>query len=131
LKEKGYLANNDRCSVRLRVAGDSANINIKSMTIDIVRSEYEFPVPIDQAENILDTLCVKPLIEKTRYYVTDDDLIWEIDVFEGENAGLVMAELELQSAEQEFTKPPWAGLEVSRDLRYFNMSLVKNPYKIW
>jgi adenylate cyclase len=128
---QGYMANTDKCSVRIRVSGDKANINIKSMTIDISRSEYEYPVPVNEANDMLHSLCIKPLIEKTRNYVNDNGHTWEIDEFEGDNKGLVIAELELDKADQQFVSPPWLGKEVSGDLRYFNISLVKNPYKDW
>ncbi len=128
---QGYLANTDKCSVRIRVTGDKANINIKSMTIDISRAEYEYPLPVQEANTILHSLCFKPLIEKTRHYVNENGLVWEVDVFEGDNKGLVIAELELESRDQQFDLPPWLGNEVSDDIRYFNISLVENPYKNW
>ena len=128
---QGYLANTDKCSVRVRVAGDKASINIKSMTVDIVRSEYEYPLPVEEAEAILHTLCVQPLICKTRYFVKQQDHLWEIDVFDGDNDGLVIAEIELDSRDEDFSRPDWLGKEVSDDIRYFNISLVKNPYCLW
>ena len=128
---QGYLANTDKCSVRIRISDDGADINIKSMTIDIVRSEFEYPLPVDEAKIILDTLCLQPLICKTRHCLKHNNFEWEIDVFSGENTGLVIAEIELEQRDIEFQKPAWLGKEVSGDIRYFNMSLVNMPYSRW
>lgn len=128
---QGYLGGNDACSVRIRLEGDQANLNIKSRTLGIQRSEYEFAIPHQEAETILHSLCNKPLIEKTRHHVTHDEHVWEIDVFSGENEGLVVAEIELTSVDEIFTIPDWVGDEVSGDQRYYNVCLVSNPYKNW
>jgi adenylate cyclase len=128
---QGYLGGNDACSIRVRLEGDQANLNIKSRTLGIQRNEYEFPIPLPETETILQSLCEKPLIEKTRFCVTHDNHLWEIDVFSGENEGLVVAEIELASADEAFTIPDWAGDEVSGDPRYYNVCLVSNPYKNW
>jgi len=128
---QGYLAGNDRASVRIRVAGDHANINIKSATLGITRQEYEYEIPLEDAQNMLEQLCEKPVIDKTRYYVSFAGKTWEIDEFYGENAGLIVAEIELDSIEEEFELPPWISNEVSDDKRYYNVSLVDHPYKDW
>jgi adenylate cyclase len=128
---QGYLANTDKCSIRVRVSEDNANINIKSMTIDIVRSEYEYPIPVNEAETILNSLCHQPLICKTRHYLSENGAEWEVDVFEGENAGLIIAEIELESRNEVVDKPAWLGHEVSGQMRYFNMSLAVFPYSRW
>lgn len=128
---QGYLSNGGRCSVRVRVAGDAAYLNIKSATLDIVRTEYEYPIPVADAEEMLDQLCSGLLIEKTRHFVDFGGFVWEIDVFEGMNHGLVIAEIELDHADAEFPRPPWAGAEVSDDPRYYNVYLARTPYTQW
>ena len=126
---QGYLANNERCSVRVRLAGDSGYLNIKSMNLGISREEYEWPLPVNEAREILFSLCQQPLIEKTRYYLNQGDHIWEIDVFEGDNAGLIVAEIELSHPCEEFQKPTWLGEEVTADSRYYNVCLAQTPFK--
>lgn len=128
---QGYLANSDKCSIRVRVAGDAAYLNIKSATLDIVRTEYEYPIPAAEAEEMLEHLCSGLLIEKTRHFVDYGGFVWEIDVFEGVNRGLVMAEIELDHKDTVFPLPPWAGAEVSDDPRYYNVYLARTPYTQW
>jgi adenylate cyclase len=128
---QGYFAAPQRASIRVRVEGDSANINIKSAELGIRRLEFEYPLPLAEAEEMLDSLCEKPLVEKTRYHVRHAGVDWEVDVFEGDNAGLVVAEVELPSEEARFEKPEWLGDEVSDDPRYYNVSLVTHPYCDW
>ena len=130
--KQGYLHSSPDCSIRIRVCEDKANLNIKSATPSIVRDEYEYPIPADEAYEMLETLCRKPLIEKTRHHIIEhDSSLWEIDVFNGENEGLILAEIELQSVEQNFAKPDWLGKEVSDDPRYYNLYLIERPYKSW
>lgn len=128
---QGYLAGTGKSSIRVRVSGEKANINIKSATLDVTRQEYEYTIPLSEANEILDTLCEGPLIEKTRYHVQHDDHLWEVDEFYGDNQGLVVAEIELNSADENFERPDWVGEEVSDDTRYYNVCLVKHPYKDW
>lgn len=128
---QGYLAGTEKSSIRVRVSGEKANINIKSATLDVTRQEYEYAIPLSEANEILDTLCEGPLIEKTRYHVQHDDHLWEVDEFYGDNQGLVVAEIELNSADENFERPDWVGEEVSDDTRYYNVCLVKHPYKDW
>jgi len=128
---QGYLAGNDRASVRIRIIGDKANLNIKSATLGIYRQEYEYELPLADAEKMLNDLCEKPVIDKVRHYVMFDNKKWEIDEFSGENQGLIVAEIELDSEEEKITLPDWADKEVSGDPRYYNVSLVKHPYKDW
>ena len=128
---QGYLATDPRNSVRVRVCGDKAWLNIKSATVGIVRREYEYEIPSADAHSILEELCVKPLIEKTRFIVAHDGRAWEVDVFEGDNSGLVVAEIELESVRDEFTLPAWIGEDVSGDVRYYNQRLVEHPYSSW
>ena len=133
---QGYLnqtedRDNVKSSVRVRIEGDKANINIKSMTLSISRQEYEYSIPLDDATKMLDELCLKPLIEKNRHLVYRDGNKWEIDVFEGDNKGLVIAEIELDYEQAEFVKPDWLGAEVSEQQKYYNVCLVKHPYTHW
>ncbi len=128
---QGYMSSNDKSSVRIRVNGETAHLNIKSKTIGAQRSEYDYAIPLIDAMEMLESLCDKPLIEKTRYHVDYQGHEWEIDVFAGENAGLIVAELELSSVDQAFPLPDWVGQEVTEDPRYYNICLVTHPYKDW
>jgi adenylate cyclase len=128
---QGYLPGLESASVRVRVAGDRAWLNIKSATLAVSRREYEYEIPPVDAEDMLDVLCTRPQIEKTRYHVPHGAHTWEVDVFEGENAGLVVAELELAHPDESYVRPPWVGEEVSHDPRYYNVSLVRRPYRDW
>lgn len=128
---QGYLTSDARCSVRVRVAGDQGFLNIKSGTLGIQRSEYEYAIPLAEAEEILDTLCEKPLLEKTRHFVRHDKHVWEIDEFAGDNAGLIVAEVELSRPDEPFARPDWLGEDVSHDIRYYNSRLARHPYNTW
>ena len=128
---QGYLTSDARCSVRVRVAGGQGFLNIKSGTLGIQRSEYEYPIPLAEAEEILDTLCEKPLLEKTRHLVYFGEHLWEIDEFAGDNAGLIVAEVELSRSDESFARPDWLGEEVSHDIRYYNSQLARHPYVTW
>ncbi|RKZ46859.1 MAG: adenylate cyclase [Gammaproteobacteria bacterium] len=128
---QGYLATNEFSSTRIRIQNDKANINIKSATLGITRTEFEYSIPVDDARLMLDDLCIKPVIEKIRFTVEHMDHTWEIDIFSGDNEGLIVAEIELSSADEAFEKPSWIGEEVSNDARYYNACLVKHPYKTW
>ena len=128
---QGYLGRAEASSVRVRVSDRDAYLNIKSATLGIERLEYEYPIPLADAHEMLDRLCHKPLIEKTRHWVEHAGHCWEIDVFEGDNAGLVVAEIELQAPDEPFELPAWAGAEVSHEPRYYNVCLVEHPYSAW
>jgi len=128
---QGYLGGNSRSSVRVRVSGNNAWLNIKSLTVGVSREEFEYRIPVEDGQRMLDTLCDRPLIEKTRYQVPVGGHIWEVDVFDGANKGLVVAEVELGSPDEAFELPPWAGEEVSHDERYYNVSLATMPYRDW
>lgn len=128
---QGYMIGGQHASVRVRVAGERAWLNIKSATIDVTRLEYEYPIPLSDAEEMLEALCVKPLIEKRRYWVPYRGHTWEVDCFEGDNAGLVVAEVELEAAEEPLELPPWVSTEVSHLPRYYNVCLVEHPYRDW
>ncbi|MEN8169723.1 MAG: CYTH domain-containing protein [Pseudomonadota bacterium] len=128
---QGYIVGAERASVRVRIEGEAANINIKSATLGVRRQEYEYPIPLVDAQELLDTLCEQPQIEKTRYHVSYGEHTWEIDVFTGDNEGLIVAEIELGDEDEAFELPPWAGAEVSDDKRYYNVCLVNHPYSEW
>lgn len=128
---QGYLANTERASIRVRLADGQAQINIKSMTLGAVRAEFDYPVPAADARILLDQLCLRPLIEKLRHHVQHAGMHFEIDEFGGDNAGLVVAELELDSEQQDFVRPDWLGAEVTDDSRYYNVSLLEHPYRDW
>jgi adenylate cyclase len=128
---QGYLATNEYSSTRIRIQDDQANINIKSATLGVSRTEFEYAIPVDDAQLMIDDLCIKPVIEKTRYIVKHMQHTWEIDVFSGDNEGLIVAEIELLSPDEAFEKPSWLGKEVSHDKRYYNVCLIENPYKTW
>ncbi len=128
---QGYMSSNEKSSVRIRIHGDLANINIKSKTLGIERSEFEYPIPLEDAQAMLEQLCDKPFIDKTRYHVAHEGHEWEIDVFSGANEGLIVAEIELPSSDEKFSLPDWAGKEVSNETRYYNICLTENPYKNW
>jgi adenylate cyclase len=119
-----------KASVRVRIQGEAAYLNIKSRQLGHTRQEFEYPVPVGEARELL-ALCVGGLIDKRRHLVRHDGLLWEVDEFLGENAGLVVAEVELESADQVFDKPDWAGVEVTDELRYYNLALASRPYAQW
>ncbi len=128
---QGYLNTAKERTVRARIAGDKGYLTIKGITIGAMRSEYEYEIPVADANEMLDGLCERPLIEKTRYHVPHDGLVWEIDEFEGENRGLIVAEVELKDEHQSLTLPDWVGEEVTGDPRYFNANLVAKPFSKW
>lgn len=129
--KQGYLSSSPLSSVRIRISDSHAWLNIKSATIGTSRQEFEYEIPLIDANAILDELCHKPLIEKTRYFVHHENHLWEIDEFMGENTGLIVAEIELSQIGEFFATPSWLGPEVSHDLRYYNNNLSKNPYTKW
>jgi adenylate cyclase len=128
---QGYLSLDPQRTVRVRIAGETAFITIKGLTSGIARREYEYAIPVRDATEMLDALCHRPLIEKTRYHVEVDGTAWSVDQFHGENDGLIVAEVELRSADQAFARPAWLGQEVSHDARYFNSNLIESPYRLW
>jgi len=119
-----------RASVRIRIAGDDAWINIKSATLGIERQEYEYPVPLDDAGRLLADLC-DGAVEKIRHHVMLDGAHFEIDEFLGANEGLVVAEVELPSVDASYPTPAWLGPEVSHEVRYYNVNLIERPYAVW
>ncbi|MEA5668866.1 CYTH domain-containing protein [Stenotrophomonas sp. MH1] len=119
-----------KASVRVRIQGDAAYLNIKSRELGHTRQEFDYPIPVGDARDLL-ALCVGGLIDKRRHLVHHGGLLWEVDEFLGDNAGLVVAEVELQSADQAFDRPGWAGAEVTDELRYYNLALASHPYTRW
>ena len=128
---QGYLNQDKERTVRVRVAGDQAFITIKGLTNGMERLEFEYAIPIEDGNELLESICIKPLIEKIRYNIESDGHLWEVDVFKGDNEGLIVAEVELQSAEEQVILPDWVGKEVTGDARYYNSNLVINPFKEW
>lgn len=128
---QGYLTQEaGRASVRVRLEGDEARLNIKAAVVGSARAEYDYAIPLAEGREILDTLCVGRL-EKIRHYVRRDGVTWEIDEFLGDNAGLIVAEVELESTDQVFVRPPWLGRELTDDRRYYNHHLALHPYRTW
>jgi CYTH domain-containing protein len=128
---QGFLSTAPERTVRVRVAGEQGTLTIKSKNVGARRAEFEYEIPLKDATELLDSLCERPLIEKVRYVVVHDSHRFEVDVFEGDNEGLVVAELELESEDQDFPRPTWLGDEVTDDPRYFNSNLVSHPFKDW
>lgn len=128
---QGYLSTVPGRSVRVRLVRDKGYLTIKGMAVGATRAEYEYEIPAGEAGEMLDNLCERPLIEKTRYRVEHHGLTWEIDEFDGDNAGLIVAEVELDEEDQAITLPDWVGKEVTGDPRYYNASLIANPYTSW
>lgn len=128
--KQAYLAVDHGKVIRVRMAGNRAMLTIKGNLHGISRDEFEYEIPFDDAVQLIE-LREGAVIEKTRYLLDLNGKTWEIDVFEGENAGLVVAEIELESEMEAFEKPEWIGDEVSTDVRYYNFSLSKNPFSKW
>ena len=128
---QGYLSTVKERTVRVRTAGEKGFLTIKGVTGGARRPEYEYEIPASDANQILDQLCQQPLIEKTRYRISYAGLVWEVDEFEGENRGLITAEVELKDEKQVVSFPEWVGQEVTADPRYFNANLVAKPFTTW
>jgi adenylate cyclase len=128
---QGYIAGGRRASVRVRIAGDDASLNIKGGGLVASRDEFQYAIPLDEAAELLDRICERPLIEKTRHFVSHGGFEWEIDEFHGDNADLIVAEIELDHEDQEFPRPDWLGVEVTHLPRYYNVSLASHPYSRW
>ena len=128
---QGYLNSVKERVVRVRTIDDKGFLTIKGITTGATRVEYEYEIPLKEAEAMLDELCEQPLIEKNRYKIAHKGFVWEVDEFFGENQGLIFAEVELESEDQQFDKPDWITDEVTGDPKYFNSNLIQNPYKNW
>lgn len=127
---QGYLSSNENRVVRVRIMDNTATLTIKGKNMGATRLEFEYPIPLSDAEKII-SLCEKPLIEKYRYTLTVEGCTWVVDEFLGENEGLIIAEIELKDENQTFNKPDWIGKEVTSDPRYYNSNLISSPYKTW
>lgn len=128
---QGYLPTADHTTVRVRLEGAVAKLTIKGKSEGLARLEFEYTIPVEDARQMLDQLCQKPLIEKVRYCRSEQGYIWEIDEFGGDNQGLIMAEVELEAEDEQPPLPDWVGEEVTGDPRYYNAALVSHPYRNW
>ena len=133
---QGYVPTVNGMTVRIRIAGEKGFITMKDHAVGFTRHEFEYPIPVDDAKQMLELMCAKPQIEKTRYVVPASgtgasSLFWEVDEFLGDNTGLVVAEIEVPSEDTSFDIPDWVGEEVTGDKRYYNSHLCNNPYKDW
>jgi adenylate cyclase len=131
LYRQGYLNLDPERIVRLRIIKDRGFLTIKGKTKGITRIEYEYEIPWQECVEMLEMLTLKSIIEKKRYIIEYKGFIWEIDEFSGENSGLIVAEVEIESEDQQIEKPGWIGPEVTDDPRYFNSNLINYPYKKW
>ena len=127
---QGYLNRDKHRTVRVRIAGDAAFLTIKGVSVGATRAEFEYPIPLADAQSLF-ALCDGPVIDKVRYVLQHAGTTWEVDEFAGDNAGLVVAEVELTHEDQAFVRPDWLGEEVTQDVRYFNSSLASHPYGQW
>jgi adenylate cyclase len=128
---QGYLSEDPDRTVRVRIAGDKGYLTIKGRSHGASRLEFEYVIPVEDARQLLEQIAHRPMIDKTRYLHKVGNHIWEIDIFAGDNEGLVVAEIELKSEDETFVMPNWAGLEVTEDHRYKNSNLAKRPFKTW
>jgi adenylate cyclase len=131
LLRQGYLSVDPARTVRVRIEGAAGTLTIKGKNSGATRGEWEYPVPVLEAAELLDTLCQRPLVEKYRRRIEYQGHTWEVDEFLGENAGLAVAEIELAREDEAFDKPDWIGEEVTGDARYYNSSLIRTPYSLW
>ena len=129
--KQGYLSTDKNAVVRVRVKNDKAYLTIKGSNSGIARLEFEYEIPLDEANEMLEKLCQKPVIDKTRYLINYENHTWEVDIFYGDNEGLVVAEVELSREDEHINLPSWVKEEVSHDDRYFNSNLMKLPFKDW
>lgn len=127
---QGYLNRDKARTVRVRIAGSEAFLTIKGQSVGATRAEFEYPIPLWDARELL-ALCEQPLIEKNRRKILHEGVVWEVDEFLGENRGLVVAEIELPTEDTAFARPEWLGEEVTSDERYFNSNLSRNPFSQW
>ena len=139
---QGYIPTRNGMTVRIRIAGTQGYVTFKDRTVGFTRHEFEYPIPVADARQMLDLLCEKPLVSKTRHVIPAppghrpdgtpvEGLHWEVDVFHGDNEGLILAEIELPGEDVLFDIPEWVGPDVSFDRRYRNNALAQHPYKDW
>jgi len=129
--KQGYVRTADKTTVRVRVAGEKGFLTLKGPTSGFSRAEFEYEVPKQEALEMLEAFCQEPMIEKTRFRIPHEGLIWEVDRFVGKNEGLVVAEVELESEIQEISLPAWIGEEVTGEVRYYNSRLAETPFQEW
>ena len=129
--KQGYIVNDSHKVIRIRKKEDQYFLTIKGNTIGLSRSEFEYSIPKNDAENLFDQFCLSGTIEKTRHYVQNKNHLWEIDEFHGRNDGLIVAEIELNSEDETFQIPDWVDKEVTSEKKYYNMNLLKNPFAKW
>ena len=129
--QQGYLSTVKERTVRIRTIRNHGYITVKGIAKGAVRAEYEYEIPVTDANDMLDTLCEQPIIEKMRYEIEHNELIWLVDEFEGLNKGLILVEVELSDENQKIVLPDWIGAEVTGDPNYFNSNLTRNPYLSW
>lgn len=129
--KQGYIPTRDHTTVRIRIRNKEAFLTIKGKSEGASRLEFEYPIPLADAQAMITNLCSTSLIDKTRYLINHEGHTWELDVFEGANKGLIVAKIELGSEEEVFTLPEWVSEEVTYQVRYFNSQLVENPYTEW
>lgn len=129
--KQGYISTTDNTAVRVRVSGEVAYLTLKGENKGATRSEFEYEIPINDADKIIEELCTGPVIDKTRHLVKHETHTWEIDVFHGDNDGLIVAEVELESEDDVVDLPTWVVSEVTGDVKYYNISLLDNPFKNW
>lgn len=127
---QGYLNTDTDRTVRVRITGEVAQLTIKGRSRGASRAEFEYEIPIDDAKQLMQ-MCEQPIIEKHRSRIPAGDIVWEVDEFLGENRGLIVAEVELQSEDQSLELPDWVGDEVTGDERYYNSRLATNPFQSW
>jgi adenylate cyclase len=127
---QGYLNRSKERTVRIRIAGERGYLTIKGATTGASRAEFEYEIPLADAQQLL-VLCDGPLIEKYRRDIHHEGMLWEVDEFLGDNKGLVVAEIELESESQAFAKPDWVGEEVTSDTRYYNSNLSLSSFSSW
>lgn len=129
--KQGYLSVNEKGVVRARIKANKAYLTIKSANNGISRLEYEYEIPLNEADEMLNNLALDSIIDKTRYLIKNENHTWELDIFHGGNEGLIVAEIELNSIDEKFSLPSWVKEEVSEDIRYYNSNLMSNPYSKW
>ena len=129
--KQGYIQTAGVNTVRVRIRDNEAFLTLKSSSKGSKRLEFEYIIPLEDAQEMLDNLCQKPFIDKTRYLIEHQGHTWELDIFEGENKGLIVAEVELQSENETFSLPAWVTDDVTLDKRYANSNLIQTPYRSW
>jgi CYTH domain-containing protein len=130
LYRQGYIVSDPEKSIRVRLTDKEAFITIKGLTTGASRAEFEYSIPVTDAQQLLDGFC-DSVVSKTRNFIHYDNKLWEVDEFSGDNEGLIIAEIELDSEEEQFSRPDWVDKEVTGEKKYYNLNLAKDPYKNW